>query len=456
MKKANRTLFILMYVFSMLVLEDVEIIGLKLAVFLLFVLAVVQAVNLIGQMRKEKRKLKIEYKTDLAMIVILGFELISIILKLFQNPLEGAVDYQFQVILLLIVFWYFFIKETDELTYQHLDISLYICLAAMAFFLLYSLCDKRLVWLIDGILENSGVSASYLIIPCLICIVQYCMCRDKFRSVFYILAACVSFFSLIVNHNIVSFWMMAFTFLAIPILFMPTAELVKRDMQMMFIFFFMLSNMSLLTNYTLLFRNVPVFDLQSSVYLELLLAAGGIAFFHYWEHIPEGTDLNRLVLRKMHKIYRLTLVAAGIVFLGIIIGGDYFRTLPDGIGFNMVKGFAIPLVEEIKQTRSGFVECLQSSVGSWGLLLFWTVLVIEKMKKNYSFEKTMTSIFILFTIIFILQCFFWMPSIHVLPFYIVMTVSAVSYKEEIKKVSGIKVNHLNLDNRNKIWEEFGK
>lgn len=450
MKKANRIFFILMCVFSMLVLADVEIIGLRLSVFLLSILAAVQAVNLIGQMRRENRKLKIEYKTDLVMIVIFGFELISIISKLFQDPLKGAIDYQFQVILLLVAFWYFFIKETGGGIYQCLDILLYICLVAMALFLLYFLCDKRLVWLVDGILGSSGESASYLMIPCLICIVQYCMCRDKFRSVFYILAACVSFFSLIVNHNLVSFWMMAFVFLAIPILFRPTAELVKRDMQMMFVFFFMLSNMSLVTNYTMLFQDTPVFDLQHSVYLELLLAVGGIMFFHYWERIPEGTDLNRLVLRKMHKIYRLILAVTGIVFSGIIVGGDHFSTLPDGIGYNLIKGFAIPLIEELKQTKSGFVECLQSSLGSWGLLLILAVLVLEKIKKNHSFGKTMTSISILFTAIFMLQCLFWTPSIHGLPFYIAMTVLAVSYKEDIKRVSSIKVNNLNMNNRNKI------
>ena len=48
------------------------------------------------------------------------------------------------------------------------------------------------------------------------------------------------------NHDILSFWILAIYFLAMPIVLRPTAKLVKRDMQLFFLFVFMLSNRSLL------------------------------------------------------------------------------------------------------------------------------------------------------------------------------------------------------------------
>ena len=80
--------------------------------------------------------------------------------------------------------------------------------------------------------------------------------------------------ALFVNQSSISLWMMAFYFLALPVVLRPTALLVKRVMQLFFMYLFMLSNMSLLTEYTDVFRKEIVYSLQHSVYVDLLLAAG--------------------------------------------------------------------------------------------------------------------------------------------------------------------------------------
>lgn len=81
------------------------------------------------------------------------------------------------------------------------------------------------------------------------------------------------------NHSNISFWILGGTILLIPILLRPTALVFKRAMQMMFVFVFIISNMSLLTNYTGVLLVETSYDLEHSVYLDLLLALGCVLFF---------------------------------------------------------------------------------------------------------------------------------------------------------------------------------
>lgn len=134
----------------------------------------------------------------------------------------------------------------------------------------------------------------------------------------------------------------------------------KKDMQMFFIFLFMLCNMSLFTNYTKMFLVDIHYDIEQSVYLELLVVIGGFFFFKYWNRIPEGVDLRRLVMRKMRRGYQFLARMTSIIFVGIILGGNCWSNLPDSFGMAVVKGFAIPLVNEAYQGRVLSIYALNS------------------------------------------------------------------------------------------------
>ena len=137
-----------------------------------------------------------------------------------------------------------------------------------------------------------------------------------------------------------------------------TAGLVKRDMQLLFIYLFLLSNMSLLTNYTKVIQANVSFDLEHSVYIELLLAIGGVFFFTQWDKIPEGIDLERLVTRKLRRMFRFLMIAIEIVFVGFILGGEKWKELPDKIGTGMIKSFAVPLADEAGNVKSVSIPAL--------------------------------------------------------------------------------------------------
>ena len=287
--------------------------------------------------------------------------------------------------------------------------------------------------------DKSGIG-SYTVLVCMAGVWQYIKCEDKLRSFFYLGVLVIGFFVLFVNQSRVSFWIMAAVFIAVPILQRPTAELVKRDMTVFFIYLFLLCNMSLITSYTNLLYIDVTFDLEQSVYLELLIALGGICFFRYWDRIPEGVDLRRLVMRRMRRGYQFLLRSMSVIAAGMILGGNLWKELPDRFGMKAWKGFAIPFIDEINQEKSTFYLCFEQFgvIGSL-LLLSLCVLLVAELKKKYRFDKPVTGMLVLISGVFLAQLLFWKVSISILPVYWMFLVLAISYKEKEEKWSVTKI-----------------
>lgn len=419
-----------------------NIAGMPLDITLIFTLAVLVSVGRMIDIRKNGMDTLniISNRIDLFVLILLGWEMLLIIGRLFQNSADGTSAYQLPVILISLSLLYFSFKRLKAFKSLYFDILLYLSLIVEAILLYGFISGISVKELFINNVADSGGIASFLLLPCMVSTYQYCMCRDRLRSWFYLMTAVISYFTLFLNHNIVSFWLMAVVFLAIPLVLRTTAGLVKRDMQLLFIYLFLLSNMSLLINYTELIRADISFELEHSVYIELLLAIGGAFFFTQWDKIPEGIDLERLVTRKLRRMFRFLMIAIEIVFAGFILGGEIWKELPDKIGTGMIKSFAIPLAGEAGNATSGFLMMLRQDVIGSVLILVIAVLLIIRIWKNHNFGKSVTNILGLFSAVFGVEILFWTPCAWSLPFYLMIVVPAAFYKEEIKKVTGIKIN----------------
>ena len=366
---------------------------------------------------------------------------LAIIVKLFQEPEKGDIGIVSNTIIISMALLYILLSEGYKISDVYFDLILYSGLLVVGAFLLPYFTEMQGMSIIEAVSRSSGKMASYIMLISMISVYQYCICKDKARSMFYLLIAALSFFALFLNQNVVSFWLMVTYFIAMPVVLRATASLIKKDMQMLFVFGFMLSNMSLLTDYTDIIREEVSFSLEHSVYLELLLAVGAIFFFHYWDRIPEGVDLERLVMRKLRKGYQFLLKAIGVIFTGILLGGDRWASLPEMLGNDVVKGFAVPVVTSFKQEESGFY-CWFSQLGVLGsiVVIIFIVLLFERMWRNYQLGKPCTGILTLISTIFIVQLFFWNPNVQTYVVYFVLLMSAAFYKEERVHITSIKIN----------------
>lgn len=431
----SKIIFALLMITSMLAYRRIDLTGLSLQSFFLFALA---AGWMIAEFNRKRQK-KILFvrpawrSMDIMVLLMVGYELIHIVYTFFDTKAEGAIDYNLSAVLFTTVFLYYIISNGCKWKIQYFDLLIYLGLIGIGVFLFGYFSDLEMLSKLDNIFENKGMAASYVLPICIISTIMYCLCNDRLKSVFYLMTSGMGFFVLLMNHSVISLWLMTAVFFLIPLLLCPTAELVKRDMQVFFIYAFMMSNMSLLTNYTSLVPANGVYSLSKSVYVDLLLAIGGVIFFHFWEKIPESVNLHEVVLKKMYKRFCILLIMVGALFTGIIVGGDRWNALPGGMSNDGFKAFALPLVEETRQSENVlyFLTNRCGVLGAMILLIFMAMLLLQ-MFRNYSMEKPTTAILLLVSIVFAFQILFWVPSAATLPMYLIAALFAAFNKEEIE------------------------
>lgn len=380
----------------------------------------------------------IRYRTDLMAVLVLFYEIAAIIMKLFRDPDKGAIDFSGNAEMLAFVVLYFCLSSGMRFRQVYFDVILYGGLLLCTVFLFPHFTGIQVKGY--GELADKGAAASCFLLICMVGVYQYCFCRDRLRSYFYLAVSAVGFLALLINQHIVSFWLMTVYFIAMPVLLRPTAQLVKKNAQMFFLFGFMLSNMSLLTGYTQAILTELSYSLEHSVYLDLLLAAGGILFFHFWDKIPEGIDLDRLVMRKMRRVYKGLLWAFGILFAGIVLGADRWAAFGGEMLEEAWKGFAIPLVEAVRQEESGFYFCFQEAGVAAGIfMIVFFIFLIGRMRRNYGLDKPVTGILTLMSIIFMVQLLFWKPAGNMLAVYFILLLFAAFQKEEKSRLVSIRI-----------------
>lgn len=385
--------------------------------------------------KKEWHFPKSRYVLDLVVAVMAVFELLQILFKIVGGNEKGGVRFDVEVTLLSFTFLYFLLSSGIKFYEKYLDGILFSGLIAEGMLLYYYTAGgsgSQVAILID---KGSDI-ASYMVLLGAISLFRYLFCKEKMKKIFYAGVSLLSYLLLFISESRIGIWIMVLVFLAVPVVFRPTAELVKKDMQLFFAYMFLLSNMSLIGNYTHIVQKELHYDLEHSVYLELILALLGVLFFHYWDRIPKEANPERLVLRKMRKGYQFLLKLAGILLLVMIVGGESVSTLPDGRGLNVWKGFALPLTEEVKQGQGLLYFMLkeQGLVGA-GMVLVFCTLLIARLRRRFAWDKPRTGFLILLTSVLLVQCIFWKPEPVVFTLYVLLMCFAVFSEEERMKVS---------------------
>ena len=107
--------------------------------------------------------------------------------------------------------------------------------------------------------------------------------------------------------------------------------------------------------------------------------------------------------------------------------------MPGGMSNDGFKAFALPLVEETRQSENVlyFLTNRCGVLGAMILLIFMAMLLLQ-MFRNYSMEKPTTAILLLVSIVFAFQILFWVPSAATLPMYLIAALFAAFNKEEIE------------------------
>ena len=442
---ADKCICILL-VLSMFSVVRTEVAGFPVySLLLLTVVSVWMLGKILYAGREGQPFLMVRYRTDTAAFAAILYAVISAVIKLFSNPDDGWIDFSWNAEVIALAVLCLLVSAETQFRALYLDLLLYSGLLTAGVYMLLNLTDGlETDWLLAAF-SDSGQTASYFMLVGMVSVYACCTGKDKMRSVFYMMTAGVSFMALFVNQSSISLWLMAFYFLALPVVLRPTALLVKRVMQLFFMYLFMLSNMSLLTEYTDIFRKEIFYSLQHSVYVDLLLAAGGAVFFCYWERIPAGTALERLVLRKLQKGYRMLVKVIALLFVVTAAAGGRMELPGKAVG-DMFRTFVLPLSEEMGGRESGLWCVFQGYGVIPGLfLIIMIVLFADRMYRNHAEDKTVTGALSLISGIFVVQLLFWNPGLHNIVCYFYLILTASFYKEERKQVKSIGISVADLE-----------
>lgn len=429
---------------TMLFRSDIEIAGFPVYTILLFLIVLAWlAGRIICANRKEKAFLSIHYFADTVSVTAVICAVCSIIGKLFRNPEEGAIDFSWNAEAIALALICLLVSAGIRFHFLYLNVILYSGLFVSGMFMLTYFANIQIVGAFNEVFADPESMASYFMLIGMISVYGHCVSRDRLRSVFYCLVSGIAFFALFLNKNIVSLWLMVIYFLAVPVVLRPTAALVKRVMQMFFLYGFMLSNMCFLTEYTQVFYKDVSYASELSVYYDLLMVVAGTAFFKYWDRIPENVDGERLVLRRMQKKYRFLLKLTLFLFIVIILGANGWKELTGGSGActELLRLLAVPLADEAGSGASLFLNCFQNTGAvSVFFIMFYVLVLAERMRINYREDKELTGILILISAVFILQILFWDPGIHNTVVYVFLLAAACFYQEEYRKITGVRLN----------------
>ena len=442
---ADKCICILL-VLSMFSVVRTEVAGFPVySLLLLTVVSVWMLGKILYAGREGQPFLMVRYRTDTAAFAAILYAVISAVIKLFSNPDDGWIDFSWNAEVIALAVLCLLVSAETQFRALYLDLLLYSGLLTAGVYMLLNLTDGlETDWLLAAF-SDSGQTASYFMLVGMVSVYACCTGKDKMRSVFYMMTAGVSFMALFVNQSSISLWLMAFYFLALPVVLRPTALLVKRVMQLFFMYLFMLSNMSLLTEYTDIFRKEIFYSLQHSVYVDLLLAAGGAVFFCYWERIPAGTALERLVLRKLQKGYRMLVKVIALLFVVTAAAGGRMELPGKAVG-DMFRTFVLPLSEEMGGRESGLWCVFQGYGVIPGLfLIIMIVLFADRMYRNHAEDKPVTGALSLISGIFVVQLLFWNPGLHNIVCYFYLILTASLYKEERKQVKSVGISAADLE-----------
>lgn len=402
----------------------------RLLLFCIFtaVTAIVYIIQMLRGYAFFRKKL---YKIDFYMAAILLLSLGNIFIRIFQDNR----DYTFGLLVSISVLSFFTISAQEEYlneftVFECLDLLLIVCAVIYVELIFHLTVFPQFFGMIDFLLQDKTIMRSFLVLSVSINILQFCCNKKKSKDSIYLILGSIGYFLLFLQQDILSILLISVLFLIIPLLFVPTAWLIKKSLILAFLFFFILGNMPLIINYTEILELDLQFDVMICIYADLLITIAGMVILLYWERIPKGFSIDVVVMKKMQKMYMYILELCGILLVAFLFLGP-LEGFDEQAGLEILNQFIVYLTEAIKETEGTFRQVFKE-YGILGILLlamlFREIIVVIKKRFDHSMQSTVLTII---TVVFIIQSFFYEQQVVTTPLYtFLITIALFQMKNE--------------------------
>lgn len=359
-------------------------------------------------------------------IAVIGIlALLGILLFCFGIDIGHKQGYGTEFLLLFFALFYYYIYSKKRINSVYFTMILHIYSGVLVLCLLEFLVFPEM-----GIFTDSWQNASVALMAAMLAVIHYCYNRVKSLRLIYLTEAAVAFVVLAINHNVISLYIMCVLLFLLAALMPPRVGPVKRSLQLFFGFVFLVSNMSLITNYTMLVPKIePVYSLETSVLIDLLLCILGVYVTSVWDKLPLEKEYNCILpLRKLQK--NLLKIAVGFsgVFFFFGFCGSHLVKLSGSTIFEMAK---VEIEVLFKACQTSLTEGLLFKVAEEyrlfgvALCLAMAILVIERVVVNRRFLHHENIILTMCSCMLGIIACFYSVDVKVLPVYAFVLICAL-------------------------------
>lgn len=317
-----------------------------------------------------------------------GLGIFGILLYCFDLDIGHQEGYDAELCMLLFTLIYLTVKCRPELEKWYSDVILAGLVVLQTVCLIYYLVVPEMGGKLGAFVKDKESVAVSAVLALLIAGTRYAHAREKQKQVLYGVSAAIAAFVLAVNHDVLSLYIVAALLLVVVAFCEPKTEVIKRNLQVLGGYLFLLCNMSLATEYTKWIQiECTGYSLESSVIAEMFLCAFLCYVVHVWDKLPKrDKDARISVLRRLQKCLRMLLMVLGCVVAGVLLTGDRLGQLPDGMIWKGIEAEGIILYQAVQGVAESNV--LYQSVGFYGalglaLVALLLTAAVERIRKRH-------------------------------------------------------------------------
>ncbi|MBD5460252.1 MAG: hypothetical protein HDR26_04820 [Lachnospiraceae bacterium] len=268
----------------------------------------------------------------------------------------------------------------------------------------------------------------------------YCREKDQTKRIFCLIMAACGYFLLFLVRDIIGMALLGISFPISILAHKPERKYIQRIMQLLFLYFFMMSNMCLLTNYTSLIKTEVSYSLENSIYLDLIIAIAGSIFFAWWDRLPQdggkaperksSSEKTNGSYEKFRLIMGWILAGCGIAFVLLLLPGSHAAEADLQGGAALVSLLSEELCLAAERHRGAFGDAAEwYGIPGAIWLICIAVLAAGRMAELIRQKNTEPET-VVFFVVFLLQAVFYGQQPVSTPVYLLFAAMALHGRPE--------------------------
>lgn len=384
-------------------------------------------------------------KIDWKKFEILDWAMLAIMLadigRLIWQIRKDATNADQEFIVFSIVLMYFIMRQCNQIEERT------IFLFSISNFVMYCVLMINRIYptgfagIREQINADGGINA-WLVLGICIQVIAYCTAKTRRYQIWYGVCTILGAFLLFLEKNMIAILIVETIFIAISSHYQPTKGLIRRTMQMFFGFNFLLCNMSLITGYVEVFKGITTYDLEVSVYMELVLAVIGLIFFTLWDKCNRENTSDDELLPEMLPFFRGLKIAAIIylaaLFTAAVRGASVI--LPDMM-LKLLSAFVLGTADQ-----TGIFNTVGTRYGLVGAIITF-VFLFMLASKSFAKDGDMPDLqkpLKMIVAIYVMQSILLKQTMMSVPLYAVLIIAYWNQnKKTIKQTKGEDTNEAN-------------